>query len=494
MTPRPGRAPGRRGRRWTELDGEAALGPDAGRGRRGGRARLAAPRQPGARRPLGARRPGRRCGSRPLMSILRLDGRPSRGRHVRHPRRHQRRDRARRPDRPRGTERRRQDDAHADRGRPGRAGRGARSRASAGSRSGCSPRRPTSTSGSWPRRTCAPPSATGPSHLERMADELAGLERDGRVTEPHYAELQHRFEVLGGYTLDQRVDAALSGLGFTPEDVVRPPSSLSGGEQTRAALARLVIADPDLLLLDEPTNHLDLGALEWLEEHLRRRARLAPRRVARPGVPRRDRDPRLGAAGPAAHGLPRRLHRLSPPARGARRARGEGRRVRRERQIARERELVQTLPEPPQVLEDARARGAPGAPPVRRSRGAAEGAEAPPARRRARRRRAGALRGDRDPGGRPRRRLPAAARLGRRAGPRRARPVPRRPAGRADRDRGPERRRQDDAPPDDRGRAAAARRVVCASGAASSSATSPSSAPRRSPARRCSTRSSRRSR
>jgi len=112
----------------------------------------------------------------------------------------------------------------------------------------------------------------GASHLERMADELAGLERDGRVTEPHYAELQHRFEVLGGYTLDQRVDAALSGLGFTAEDVVRPPSSLSGGEQTRAALARLVIADPDLLLLDEPTNHLDLGALEWLEEHLRRRA------------------------------------------------------------------------------------------------------------------------------------------------------------------------------------------------------------------------------
>ena len=112
----------------------------------------------------------------------------------------------------------------------------------------------------------------GASHLERMADELAGLERDGRVTEPHYAELQHRFEVLGGYTLDQRVDAALSGLGFSLEDVVRPPSSLSGGEQTRAALARLVIADPDLLLLDEPTNHLDLGALEWLEEHLRRRA------------------------------------------------------------------------------------------------------------------------------------------------------------------------------------------------------------------------------
>jgi ATP-binding cassette subfamily F protein 3 len=111
----------------------------------------------------------------------------------------------------------------------------------------------------------------GAAHLERMAEQLAHLEAEGKVADPHYAELQHRYEVLGGYTLDQRVDSALSGLGFTAEEVTRPPSGLSGGEQTRAALARLVIADPDLLLLDEPTNHLDIGALEWLEEHLRRR-------------------------------------------------------------------------------------------------------------------------------------------------------------------------------------------------------------------------------
>ena len=111
----------------------------------------------------------------------------------------------------------------------------------------------------------------GAAHLDRMAEELAKLERDHRAADPAYADLQHRFEVLGGYTLDQRVDATLSGLGFAREEWTKPPTALSGGEQTRAALARLVIADPDLLLLDEPTNHLDLDALEWLEEHLRRR-------------------------------------------------------------------------------------------------------------------------------------------------------------------------------------------------------------------------------
>src|SRR5215207_3327459 len=111
----------------------------------------------------------------------------------------------------------------------------------------------------------------GAAAVEQMAVELEAMEHAHRATEPAYEALQHRFESLGGYTLDQRVEEVFSGLGFSETDKRRAPSSLSGGEQTRATLARLVIASPDLLFLDEPTNHLDLGALEWLEEHLRRR-------------------------------------------------------------------------------------------------------------------------------------------------------------------------------------------------------------------------------
>jgi ATP-binding cassette subfamily F protein 3 len=111
----------------------------------------------------------------------------------------------------------------------------------------------------------------GARRLEELERILRSLEIEGRVTEPEYENLQHEFSVREGYALDQHVEAALSGLGFERSEWDRPPTNLSGGEQTRGVLARMLMADPELLLLDEPTNHLDLGALEWLEEHLGRR-------------------------------------------------------------------------------------------------------------------------------------------------------------------------------------------------------------------------------
>ncbi len=115
---------------------------------------------------------------------------------------------------------------------------------------------------------------SGAVEVEELERRLRELEAAGAsaVQGPEYATLRDRFELLDGYRLDQRVEEALAGLGVAREDRDRPPAELSGGEQTRVALARLVVSDPDLLLLDEPTNHLDLGSLEWLEGALMRRS------------------------------------------------------------------------------------------------------------------------------------------------------------------------------------------------------------------------------
>jgi len=98
-------------------------------------------------------------------------------------------------------------------------------------------------------------------------DTLADPDAYAAILE-RYADVQARFEHAGGYTIEQRARQVLDGLGFTREQQAAPATQLSGGQQTRAALGRLLLQEPDVLLLDEPTNHLDLAALEWLEDYL----------------------------------------------------------------------------------------------------------------------------------------------------------------------------------------------------------------------------------
>ena len=83
-----------------------------------------------------------------------------------------------------------------------------------------------------------------------------------------YGELQAAFELRGGYTYETRIRQVLSGLGFAASDFEMPIDHLSGGQRTRAYLAKLLLSEPDVLLLDEPTNHLDIAAVEWLEAYL----------------------------------------------------------------------------------------------------------------------------------------------------------------------------------------------------------------------------------
>lgn len=83
-----------------------------------------------------------------------------------------------------------------------------------------------------------------------------------------YGSLQHRYQDLGGYELEATAREALGGLGVAAADFSRSPAELSGGQQRRVELAKLLLADADLLLIDEPTNHLDLQAIEWLEDFI----------------------------------------------------------------------------------------------------------------------------------------------------------------------------------------------------------------------------------
>ncbi|MCP2257662.1 macrolide transport system ATP-binding/permease protein [Streptoalloteichus tenebrarius] len=138
--------------------------------------------------------------------------------------------------------------------------------------------------GYLPQTPDLPPEDTVRDAIDHALAELRALERDLRETEraltqadpddlegllARYADLLEAFEARDGYTAEARVHAATHGLGLAHITAERRLGTLSGGEQARLSLACLLAASPQLMVLDEPTNHLDVGALAWLEEHLR---------------------------------------------------------------------------------------------------------------------------------------------------------------------------------------------------------------------------------
>src|SRR5688572_19589762 len=102
--------------------------------------------------------------------------------------------------------------------------------------------------------------------IEHRLGEVPEAEHEAMLS--RYAELQDRFRLSDGYSMDLRIATVLRGLGFSADDADRPAETFSGGWQMRIALAKLLLGRPNLLLLDEPINHLDLDARNWLEEYL----------------------------------------------------------------------------------------------------------------------------------------------------------------------------------------------------------------------------------
>ena len=113
--------------------------------------------------------------------------------------------------------------------------------------------------------------------LQQLGATLAALEADVAQGRPgaieRHAEASEAFRLAGGWAIEERIGTVLHGLGFRPEQWHQPCDTFSGGWQMRIALARLLLAEPDVWILDEPTNHLDLAARTWLAEFLVARGR-----------------------------------------------------------------------------------------------------------------------------------------------------------------------------------------------------------------------------
>ncbi|MHB2021459.1 MAG: ABC-F family ATP-binding cassette domain-containing protein [Candidatus Xenobia bacterium] len=107
------------------------------------------------------------------------------------------------------------------------------------------------------------------AELEAKLSEPLDDEEMARVLE-RYGDVQHEFEVAGGYEVETKAQAILTGLGIPPEDQTHAVESFSGGWKMRIAMARILVQNPDVLLMDEPTNHLDLESIIWLEDWVRR--------------------------------------------------------------------------------------------------------------------------------------------------------------------------------------------------------------------------------
>ncbi|NUN47828.1 MAG: ABC-F family ATP-binding cassette domain-containing protein [Candidatus Brocadiae bacterium] len=104
---------------------------------------------------------------------------------------------------------------------------------------------------------------------ERMEELAHAMETDSspKILE-EWGDLQHAYDAGGGYAYEAEMKAVARGLGFAEEDLKKRVATMSGGERSRAALARELLVKPNLLLLDEPTNHIDISGIEWLEEYL----------------------------------------------------------------------------------------------------------------------------------------------------------------------------------------------------------------------------------